>query len=1034
MQRVIEAAMKRSMIVVVSILLILGWGGISAYKMERDYLPPINNSTLMISVRADNYQADQVKASLAGVMEQAIRNINGLESLEINSFNGGLLCSLYFPFRYDMEKAEGEVAQALTGLTLPSGVQKPLVTRVSTSSFPIMRLSVASQSDQADENALRTSLQNEVASPLKSVPGVGDIRITGGGDNGFVVTLRMKDLEKTGFTLDDVKRSLVSPGTVWPQGKIITDHLSIPIRVTGPGASAQDVNETLIHGTNGKTIPLSAVADVSASMVDLQTVSRTNGKPSVILDVIKNPSSNIIDVSNRVHERIQELQRVLPKDIQLSVSFDRAEDVRASLKGLIREGLLGCLFSMLSVLLFLRNIRATLLIALSLPICLLTTTALLKWMGISLNILTVSGLVVAMGRVVDDSIVILDNMVRKIQGSDRKVHLQLLSGAVRELMPAIVSSTATTIVVFIPIILVGGIVQASFSAFAWTVVIALIVSLFVSLFVVPAFAHLCWREFRVNSHTTQPFANRMLRWAFSRRKWVMALTLVIFAGTTAEAFVLPVNFLPTSGPGEISIKAALPEGSSLKAVDSEVKRVEDLLKSNSQIETFTSTIGSSFMPQFDDVFDDGGGWIQSTTEANLTVKVKANVNVDTVVTELRNQLWALQSAAKYTVTNRNISGDDSQLKVIFTGADAEALDSIARKARNILKLVSGLSVEGIENDEGSGTSYHLVLNQDQIKRSGIKVEDIVNRIQPYLSQGTRLDASVGGQPIPLILNTDLDSTAKQSGKDVLSLLANETFESKDGQSFSLQQLTSIAPNHGLSVYRDRDGHPFSVVTANIVTQDVEKVTNQVRTVMNGLNLPKGVSYSFGGISGQVQQMIMEMAISLSISVVLVLLIVSSVFRGWTAPLSVLVCIPLSLIGSVWGMVLFGKQWNLAAFIGVLMLIGIVVTNGIVLVDKIERNMSSGMIPEEAIIQGTLSRIRPVLMTAFATILTLLPLALSSRSDTVISQTLGIVVVGGMLSSTFISLILIPIIYKWMHKKSVVTSSDSSIAIMDGRVI
>jgi hydrophobic/amphiphilic exporter-1 (mainly G- bacteria), HAE1 family len=334
-----------------------------------------------------------------------------------------------------------------------------------------------------------------------------------------------------------------------------------------------------------------------------------------------------------------------------------------------------------------------------------------------------------------------------------------------------------------------------------------------------------------------------------------------------------------------------------------------------------------------------------------------------------------------------------------------------------LQLVPDLNVEGAENEREENSSYHLVLNRDKIKETGVKTEDIISRIQPYLSQGVRLDAALGDQHFPFIMNTDVRSAASQPGKDMFALLGNETFRTKEGKTTKLQQPLSPASVSTLSVYRERDGKPISIVTANITTPDVEKATKQSERVLEGVSLPKGVSYSIGGISQQMEQMIVDMAIALSISTLLVLFIVSTVFRGWKAPVSVLVCIPLLLIGSVWGMVLFGMEWNLAAFIGVLMLVGIVVTNGIVPVDKIERNIRSGMMPKEAILQGTLSRVRPVLMTAFTTILTLLPLALSSRTDSVISQTLGIVVVGGMLSSTLISLLFIPILYDWLYKSS-----------------
>ncbi|GIM46599.1 hypothetical protein DNHGIG_21480 [Collibacillus ludicampi] len=246
----------------------------------------------------------------------------------------------------------------------------------------------------------------------------------------------------------------------------------------------------------------------------------------------------------------------------------------------------------------------------------------------------------------------------------------------------------------------------------------------------------------------------------------------------------------------------------------------------------------------------------------------------------------------------------------------------------------------------------------------------------------------------------------------------ETFQGKDGKTFRLDQLASLQSNQPPTVIRERDGQPFSRVTANIISQDVGKVTRQTEEVLRGLSLPSGVKYSLGGTTEQVNQMIYDMSIALSCSVLLVLSIVSAVFRGWKAPLAVLLCVPLALIGSVWGMFLFSKEWDLSAFVGLLMLTGIVVTNGIVLVDKIERNLNSGMVLEKAVIQGTRSRVRPVLITAWTTILTLLPLALSHSKDTVISQTLGIIVVGGMISSTLISLLVIPIFYEWIQNKTI----------------
>jgi multidrug efflux pump subunit AcrB len=453
MNNLIEATMKRTVLIITSLVILLVWGGVSAYRMQREYMPPINNPTLMISVHAQDYQADQIKASISGTIEQSVRKVNGLETLETNSFDGGLLVSLYFPLNYDMNRAESDVTYALDHVSLPSGASKPTVTRVSTTSFPMMRLSLTSPSGKVDESTLRTTVQAQVSKELKSLPGVSDIRVTGAGSNGYVLSLRTADLRKSGLAIDDVKQSLSEFHSTWVQGNITNNQVTIPLQASVWSQSEEVLRQLPIHDAVGHSVPLSAIADVSKSVVDLQTISRTDGTASVVFDVLKTPSSNITEVSGRIHDRIQDITGYGPSDIRLNVLFDQGEQVKSSLNGLFKEGLLGCLLSMICVFLFFRNVRSTALIVLSLPICLLTTTGLLKTMGISLNILTVSGLIVAMGRVVDDTIVILDNMYRKANESQEKVNSVLLAEAVREMIPAIVSSTATTVAVYIPIAL-----------------------------------------------------------------------------------------------------------------------------------------------------------------------------------------------------------------------------------------------------------------------------------------------------------------------------------------------------------------------------------------------------------------------------------------------------------------------------------------------------------------------------------------------------------------------------------------------------
>ncbi|MEH7098327.1 efflux RND transporter permease subunit [Neobacillus vireti] len=1014
MKRIINETMKRSILIVTLMVLILLWGGMSARQIQRDYLPEINNSTLSITVRADQYQAGQIKAEITEPIGQALRVVDGLQDVETNSFNGGSLISLNFPMNYDMKQAEEQVTKALADIKLPTGIEKPLVTRLSTHSMPIIRLSLMSSSENITENMLRTSIQEDFVNRLKTVPGVSDVRVSGGGTAGYAVNLRMADLNKAGLTVNDAKQSLEENYRTGIEGKVSNNQVSIPVQVSGWVLNQQDLLQLPIHNGEGITVPLSKVADISNSIVNLETVSRTNGKPSVLIDVLKTPSSNITDVTDRVKEKMKDIPALKNKDIKASILFNQGNLVNESLNGLIKEGLLGCLFSMICVFLFFRKVRSTLLIVISLPISLLATTGLLKTMGISLNILTVSGLIVAMGRVVDDSIVILDNMNRKVYKTQGENSIPLLTGAVCEMIPAIVSSTATTVAVYIPIALIGGLVSSAFSGFAWSVVIALIISLFVSILVVPALYNLFWKGKPIsNDDKLEPVAHKIITWVFAHNKKVFFAFIALFLLSLVGAAFLPVNFLPMStNKGQIAVQVELPQNTSLTEVDAEVRRLEKLLETNSKVDSFSSGLGSSFTPQSDDVFDAGGGWLQKPNIANLSITVKKDTDVDAFILSFQKQLNTLSSKAVYTVSNQSIAGDDSQLKINLTGADSQTLETMAQTLRTKLKLVPGLSVQGIADDEDHIPQYQITFNRKAIEHYGIKLDDVLKRIQQYTAEGTQGFISINQNTFPIVIHTD-----KQNGSttDIFTLMGGESFLSKQGEKVTLDQLAVLKPV-GSSVIQEKDGKPYAVITANIISRDIGKVTKQVKNTLGKTSLPEGIKYSFAGAPEQVYEMIYEMAIALFFSILLVLLIISAVFRGWRAPLSVLVCIPLAFIGSVLAMMIFRLEWNLAALVGLMMLTGIVVTNGIVLVDKIERNLSEGLELNFAILSGTATRVRPVLMTAVTTILTVLPLAVTGKGDTVISQTLGVAVVGGMISSTLICLLIIPIVYKWLSGK------------------
>ncbi|KRE57904.1 efflux RND transporter permease subunit [Paenibacillus sp. Soil750] len=319
MKRIIEGSMQRAILVVVCMLLILAWGGVSAFQMQRDYLPGINNTTLLVSVRASSYQADQVKLNVTPKLEDAIRSSDGLMDVETNSYDGGLLMNLYYPMDFDMKQAESDIKQAVSSAVLPTDVGAPVITRVTTSTFPILSYSLTSNSTNIDETTLRSSIEADIAKQLKSVQGVADVRVTGAANNGYVLNVRMQDLTKNGLTMDDLNQSLAAALPNWSTGKVSNNKDSFPLTVNGWNLTDQELNNIPIKNKQGTNVQLSTVADLSHSLTDIKTVSRTNGKASILLDVLKSPSSNITDVAKLVKERVAQIASIKNNDVSLTV-------------------------------------------------------------------------------------------------------------------------------------------------------------------------------------------------------------------------------------------------------------------------------------------------------------------------------------------------------------------------------------------------------------------------------------------------------------------------------------------------------------------------------------------------------------------------------------------------------------------------------------------------------------------------------------------------------------------------------------------
>jgi len=1016
MKKFIRFFSQRLVLLSVMVVLVFVWGIYSAAQMKTEYLPQINNPTVMVTWKSpaevDNVKIEQFNNNLI----QSLKEVEGMKSIQSTIYKQGLFSSLTFSQNVDIEQAERNIQNAIQRVNLPADSSRPEIQRISSDAFPFMEISASSAN---------------IEKQLSEINGVKRVDVTGNGQKGLVVQLDNQKLLDHGLRFEDVKNALQNDRSLWPEGTITTKNLQMLLKVEGTANQKTELENTMVKTDNNKPVFLKDIATIEEGTINVETKVRTNGKPSVILDLYKTSSADVTKVSEDVMKMLEKMNQSDP-DVTFTILSNQGQSVSHAINGLWKEGALGCVFSILCVFFFFREWRATTAIAVTLPICFLVTISILQAMGITLNLLTVSGLIVSMGRVVDDSIVVLDNVYRKLE-KNGSYSLDLLASAVKEMIPAVVSSTLVTVAVYLPLALTKNMVGQALYGLGWAVTISLFCSLVVSLLILPPYVARTWTgRFHAKAPKIEMWAIILLEKVWGHRgKWFSGLVVVLILAIISAIFI-PVNVLPRTHAQDLTIQVEAKEGATLEQVDADVRALESLLQRHKEIAGYSSTVGSIFAPAFDDVFDQGGGWIQQPNIANVYITPTKGVKIDQLTYLLRQDIKNLSASSNYTITNQQIAGDDSRINLVLTGENPNELTKTAALLRGKLQMIKGLQIYG-DADQSDQERFTIELDEEKINALGVNKQSILAKLETFIDkrEDIQMADSTSSFEVELRKPSAVSLSYSQgtdSEQELVTQLGHVTFKDKDGKDVQLQEVGKLKVDSPI-LWSEKDGQPIAVVTGNILTSDIGGVTKEIIDTLGKIDLPKGIQIEFGGIPQQVQEMIWNIGFAGVVSIILVLFIISCIFKGIRGPVAVVSSLPFALIGSVLFLFLFRQSWNLGALVGMVMLVGIVTTNGIVLVDRLERLQAIGGPLKKFIIEGTASRVRPVLMTAATTILTLLPLAFSGKSDTLISQSLGLVVVGGMITSTIASLLVIPTVYYWMWNSGLRKKAHKQINVL-----
>ncbi|GAB2825926.1 efflux RND transporter permease subunit [Alpinimonas psychrophila] len=1000
---------NRALIALITIVAAI-FGGLALTNLKQELAPSITFPQLAVLTTYPGAAPEVVNQDISTPVETAIQGVPGIESTTATSSTNVSLISVSFTYGTDLILSEQKINQAINRIksTLPTGVEPQVITG-SFADFPVLQVAVTSDLPSLQmADLLRASTLGQ----LKDVAGVRDAALVGAPKQRVTITPNQAELRAQGLSTKSIKDALDSNGVLIPAGSITENDQTLSVQAGDRLVSLDSVKALpLVGGTSGVVVTIADVATVELGNDPTSSLSRVDGKPAVTIAITKLPAANTVDVSKAVNAILPGIEQSLGSNAKLTVVFDQAPYIQKSIESLTTEGLLGLLFAVIVILLFLMSVRSTLVTAISIPTSVLITFIGLQVSGYTLNILTLGALTIAIGRVVDDSIVVIENIKRRlVPGVDRA---STIVDAVRQVAGAVTASTATTVAVFLPISFVGGVTGELFRPFALTVTIALVASLFVSLTIVPVLAYWFLRApseigRRAEKAKAAEAAGEesagwlqrgylpIIRWTLKHAVVTILLAVLVLAGTIAMTPFMKTNFLGSSGQNTFTVTQAIASGTSLAAQDTFATTVEQSLMDTPGVTTVQLSIGSSGSALRDAFVGGGDGSI------TYSVTTDDKANQTEIQDAVRTRLASVTDIKTITIGSQSGFGAGSDIKIEIQAPDQE---SLATASAAVVTSMQGLSsVDQVTSDLTASRPFiSVIVNRDKAAQAGyseVALGGLVSQVMRPTDSGSVV---ISGTAVRIYISTE-NPPATQAALAALQIPTPAGF-------VALDTLATVAVTDGPAAITTIKGARSATVTVSPKSSDLGTASAQVQKAVDAITLPAGATAKLGGATSDQQAAFSQLGIALLIAILVVYIIMVATFGSLLQPLLLLVSVPFAATGAIALQVATGIPLGVPSIVGVLMLIGIVVTNAIVLIDLVNQYRAKGMDVAGALIEGAKRRLRPILMTALATIFALVPMAMGlTGSGGFISQPLAIVVIGGLLSSTVLTLIVLPVLY------------------------
>jgi HAE1 family hydrophobic/amphiphilic exporter-1 len=1009
-------AIRRPVATIMVFVAITVLGAFAFDRLRVDLFPELDFPSISVVTTYAGVAPEEMETLVTRPLEEAVARVEGIDRLESYSSEGRSRVALRFDWGVPLEQALNDVRAAVERARprLPEDVDAPVVYKFDLAAFPVVYLALGTEG--MTESETRRFADDVVKPWLERVPGVAAVDIRGARDRQVRVEVDPERMASVGITVADVTRSLRDENLTVPAGAVEDGSENVLVRAMSEFESLDDIRDALVGVRGGVPVRIRDVATVDDTLEDPSNVVRINGEPGVTITVTKSPDANTIEVADAIYEAVDAFNRDNLGAGSLTVTVDSSVFIRRSIASVQQSVLVGAALALVVLLVFLRSLRSTLVIGVAIPISVLATFFLMERLDLTLNLITFGGLAVGIGMLVDNAIVILENIYRL-----RERGLSSRAAAVRgssEVAGAIIASTLTTLAVFAPVVFLGGFAAVFFGQMALVVSAALACSLLVALTLVPVLSGRLLRGTGALPTTEHPlFAPLERLWGrvvagSLRAPWVIILLAGVSLGAAwSQVDRVGTELLPESDESEVRISARYPVGTRIEVTEAAVRRIEDLVRAHvPEVKDIQATVGTP------------GFWSTSGEEF-------ASLRVNLVPVEERDRTSAEVAAALRPILARELPGmmafarpggglwifnflrgGDARVRVEIRGYDLDATDAIAREVAAIVGDTTGVTDADTSRRPG-GRELQLHVDRERAADHGLTTREVAQSIST-LVQGTRAGVyREGGDEYDLIVRLD-EAELASPGR-----MLDAPMGLPGGGHVALRDLVTVGDGRTPQAIERLDQERIVVVSAGLdETRDLGSINDELRTRLRELPLPDGVRLRVAGEAEQQDDTFESMGLGIILALLLVYMVMAGQFESFVQPLVILVAVPFGGIGVVATLVVTDTTFNLNSFMGVVVLVGVVVNNAIVLVDAINGlRRDDGVSLDEAVVEASRRRLRPILMTTATTVLALLPVAVGAGTGGEAQAPLARVVVGGLVSSTVLSLLFVPVLYATVER-------------------